>query len=310
MNVLAITAPLFTLMALGFLAVKFQAIAKEAIPGIARFVLIFCIPAIIIGNLTKSSPSDIFNSDYVSIYILATVATFFISLTLIQLTGKREAKQSSALAIGAAMPNSIFVGYPILLQVMPDMAAQVLVVCILVENLVVLPIALLTTEYFAADKRDKTLLEAIISIFKRLTNNPILVAIAVGVALSLTGIQLPSFVDDSLDVLAKAAGGAALVVIGGSLVGNAIRDDLSTLSIIASAKLLIQPILALFLISLWWDFDRQWQIALMVITASPMLTIYPILAAPYGAGKIAASSLLLTTVASYVTLNLFLAFVL
>ena len=96
MNVLAITAPLFTLMALGFLAVKFQAIAKEAIPGIARFVLIFCIPAIIIGNLTKSSPSDIFNSDYVSIYILAAVATFFISLTLIQLTGKREAKQSSA----------------------------------------------------------------------------------------------------------------------------------------------------------------------------------------------------------------------
>ena len=310
MNVLAITAPLFTLMALGFLAVKFQAISKEAIPGIARFVLIFCIPAIIIGNLTKSSPSDIFNSDYVSIYILATVATFFISLTLIQLTGKREAKQSSALAIGAAMPNSIFVGYPILLQVMPDMAAQVLVVCILVENLVVLPIALLTTEYFAADRRDKTLLEAVSSIFKRLTNNPILMAIAVGVALSLTGIQLPSFVDDSLDVLAKAAGGAALVVIGGSLVGNAIRDDLSTLSIIASAKLLIQPILALFLISLWWDFDRQWQIALMVITASPMLTIYPILAAPFGAGKMAASSLLLTTVASYVTLNLFLAFVL
>jgi hypothetical protein len=41
-----------------------------------------------------------------------------------------------------------------------------------------------------------------------------------------------------------------------------------------------------------------------------MLTIYPILAAPYGAGKIAASSLLLTTVASYVTLNLFLAYVL
>ena len=118
------------------------------------------------------------------------------------------------------------------------------------------------------------------------------------------------FIDESLGVLAKAAGGAALIVIGGSLVGNSIRDDLSTLGIIAGAKLLIQPALALLLITLWWDFDRQWQIALMVITASPMFTIYPILAAPYGAAKTAASSLLLTTVASYATLNTVLAFVL
>ena len=310
MNVLGITAPLFTLMALGFLAVKYNALSKEAIPGIARFVLVFCIPAIIVGNLSKNSPADIFNSDYVSIYAIAAVATFFISLGLIRSVRQGDAKQSSALAIGAAMPNSIFVGYPILLQVMPDMAAQVLVVCILVENLVVLPLALLTTEYFSADHKDKTLLDSLSSIFKRLINNPILIAIAVGLILSLSGFQLPLFIDESLGVLAKAAGGAALIVIGGSLVGNSIRDDLSTLGIIAGAKLLIQPALALLLITLWWDFDRQWQIALMVITASPMFTIYPILAAPYGAAKTAASSLLLTTVASYATLNTVLAFVL
>lgn len=310
MNVLGITAPLFTLMALGFLAVKYQALSKEAVPGIARFVLIFCIPAIIVGNLSKNSPAEIFNSDYVAIYAIAAVTTFFISLGLIQFAGNRGAKQSSALAIGAAMPNSIFVGYPILLQVMPDLAAQVLVVCILVENLVVLPIALLTTEYFSADRREKTLLSSLGLILKRLINNPILIAIAFGLFLSLSGLQLPSFLDDSLGVLAKAAGGAALIVIGGSLVGNSIRDDLTTLGLIASAKLLIQPALALILITLWWDFDRQWQIALMIITASPMFTIYPILAAPYGADKTAASSLLLTTVASYLTLNLILAYIL
>jgi predicted permease len=310
MNVLTITAPLFTLMALGFVAVKYQVLAQEAIPGIARFVLVFCIPAIIVANLAKNSPSDIFNSDYVAIYAIAAVATFFISLGSIRLVTQREAKQTSALAIGAAMPNSIFVGYPILLQVMPDMAAQVLVVCILVENLVVLPIALLTTEYFSADHKDKTLYGSLLSIFKRLTSNPILIAIAVGLVLSISSIQLPSFVDDSLAVLAKAAGGAALIVIGGSLVGNSIREDFSTLGVIAGAKLVVQPALALILIALWWDFDRQWQIALLVITASPMFTIYPILAAPYGAAKTAASSLMLTTVASYATLNLILAYIL
>jgi predicted permease len=310
MNVLGITAPLFTLMAVGFLAVKFKALSKEAVPGIARFVLIFCIPAIIVGNLSNNSPAELFNSEYVSIYAISAVVTFFISLGLIRITSQRGANQSSALAIGAAMPNSIFVGYPILLQVMPDLAAQVLVVCILVENLVVLPIALLTTEYFSADRKEKALLGSLVSIFKRLVNNPILIAVAVGLLISASGYQLPSFIDKSLDVLAKAAGGAALIVIGGSLVGNSIRDDLSTLGIIASAKLLIQPALALMLITLWWDFDRQWQIALMVITASPMLTIYPILAAPYGAAKTAASSLLLTTVVSYVTLNSVFAYIL
>jgi len=310
MTVLGITAPLFTLMAVGFLAVKCKALPKEAVPGIARFVLIFCIPAIIVGNLSNNSPSEIFNSDYMSIYAIAAVATFFISLGLIRFTGQRDTQQSSALAIGAAMPNSIFVGYPILLQVMPDMAAQVLVVCILVENLIVLPIALLTTEYFSADRSDKTLFSSLDLILKRLFNNPILIAIAVGLFLSLSGVQLPTFLEDSLGVLAKAAGGAALIVIGGSLVGNSIRDDLSTLWVIASAKLLIQPALALLLINLWWDFDRQWQIALLVITASPMLTIYPILATPYGASKTASSSLLLTTVVSYVTLNLVLAYIL
>ncbi len=309
MNVLSITAPLFTLMALGYLAVKYKALPKEAIPGIARFVLIFCIPAIIVGNLSKNSPAELFNTDYVTIYAIAAVATFFASLVLIRLTGQRNAKQSSALAIGAAIPNSIFVGYPIMLQLMPDIAAQVLVVCILVENLVVLPLALLTTEYFSADRNEKTLFGTLASIFRRLINNPILIAIAAGLLLSLSGFQLPSFVDKSLDVLAKAAGGAALVVIGGSLVGNIIRDELKTLTVIAGAKLLLQPALAMLLISVWWDFDRQWQIALMVITASPMFTIYPILATPYGAAKTAASSLMLTTVASYVTLNLVLAYV-
>lgn len=305
LNVLDITAPLFTLIVLGYIAVKSGLLPDNLLGGIARFVLYFCVPGVILSNFLREQDHPVLVPEFLQVYAIAALATLALGYLINLIIFRNGTAASSIFALGGALPNSMFVGFPVLLQVMPDIAVQVLVMCILVENTLIMPISLLLADISSASAT--SLPKRLYQIAKRLVVNPMLISVAIGLTLSSFDIYAPSFVQISLDMLAKAAAPAALVFIGGSLVGHSIRGDIGPILSTSILKLVIMPLLVMLTLHFSAPLPAQLGTALILIAASPMLSIYAILASSYGVGKTAASILVFTTAASFLTLNGFLA---
>ncbi len=306
--VLNITAPLFFLIGLGYLTVRTGIFPAQFIPALGRFVLYFCIPGVILSNLLRSSPAEIFEKSFVLVYGSAAIITLLCAALISRYVLRRPMTESFLFGMGSSIPNSMFIGLPVILNVIPEQAAKVFVLCVLVENIIIMPLVLFVTEWSQA-KQEASGLRIVKTILSRVTSNPIILAIAVGLLLPSLGVSSPDFLQSALELLARSAAAASLIVIGGSLVGNRVRGDIGAIGIVASGKLVLQPALVFLFAGIWLTDQPALATGLLLITASPMFSIYPIIAGNYGYGKTCASILLFTTLASFVSLNLILSFV-
>lgn len=306
--VLGITAPIFLLILLGFLGVRFQLLPKEALPALSRFVLYFALPAVMVTKISAMDMGVLLNGAYLSVYAIGGLTTFFITVVLAQYVFKADKVAASVTGIGAMMPNSSFIGFPILLQFLEGHVAQAFAMSLMVENIVFLPIALVFTEMMANQKSGLGK-QMMIKVAKRIVTNPIILSVFVGVMMSATGVHFPEFVSKGLGLLSQGAAPTALFVIGGSLVGVAIQGSKLRIGLVAVMKLVCFPVVVFLCLGLFPSMSYDLRVAVVVFAAMPMFSIYPIIGGEYGQRSFCASSLLATTVCSFVTISLLLKWV-
>lgn len=309
--VLATTAPIFVLIALGYAAVRTGLMPAESIPVLGRFVLYFPLPALIFHTLAGLDFHQVVHPHFMMAYGGGSLLLFTLGLFASRALF-RSARESGGLkALGMAMSNSAFFGYPVLLQVFDDPPTVAFAMALMVENLLIFPLALVVMELTAGGKSDdppraSVSLNIWKSLLLRVVRNPLILAILAGVAVSAIGFGLPAFLDTSLQMLARVTAAVALFVIGGSLIGNRLQGDLLEISWVVVGKLIFHPLLVLSMIWLLPDFDPGLQMAAVLLAAMPMLSIYPIIGSAYGYRKQCASILLVATLASFLTLSLIL----
>lgn len=307
-DVLSITAPIFIIIGFGYLAVKSGLMPQEAMPLLGRFVLYFTLPALIFGTLSQMQVSEVIQFDFLTIYAAGSLCALLIGIALNRLIFRVDLAEASVRGIGMSASNSAFIGYPVLLQVFGSAPTQPFTMALLVENILILPLALILIEY---GKRDtgtgEPLLQVWRRIFMRILRSPLILAILAGLICASLQLPIPSALDRSLEMLAMASVGTALFVIGGSLVGTRVNDSLGSISLVAAGKLLLHPLLMLLLVMLWRDFDPQLEKAVILAAAMPMLSVFPIIGGNYGYGRQCAGMLLVTTALSFITLTLILA---
>lgn len=307
-DVLSITAPIFIIIGFGYLAVKSGLMPQEAMPLLGRFVLYFTLPALIFGTLSQMQVSEVIQFDFLTIYAAGSLCALLIGIALNRLIFRVDLAEASVRGMGMSASNSAFIGYPVLLQVFGSAPTQPFTMALLVENILILPLALILIEY---GKRDtgtgEPLLQVWRRIFMRILRSPLILAILAGLICASLQLPIPSALDRSLEMLAMASVGTALFVIGGSLVGTRVNDSLGSISLVAAGKLLLHPLLMLLLVMLWRDFDPQLEKAVILAAAMPMLSVFPIIGGNYGYGRQCAGMLLVTTALSFITLTLILA---
>lgn len=307
-DVLSITAPIFIIIGFGYLAVKSGLMPQEGMPLLGRFVLYFTLPALIFGTLSRMQVSTVINIDFLAIYATGSLAALLIGLTLNRLLFRISLAEASVRGMGMAASNSAFIGYPVLLQVFGSAPTQPFTMALMVENILILPLALILIEY---SKHDAANGESMFNVWRRIISrilrSPLIIAIIAGLVCSGLELPVPDTLDRSLEMLAMASVGTALFVIGGSLVGTRISDDLGGTGLVAAGKLLLHPLLMFLLVMVWRDFDPQLEKAVILAAAMPMLSVFPIIGGGYGYGRQCASMLLVTTALSFITLTLILA---
>lgn len=304
--VLPIISPIFLVIGLGFTAVKTGLLPRSAVPGMGRFVLYFCLPALIFSTLAHTSVREVLDPFYLLAYGGGSLLAFGLIFTLSRVLGGSTAG-ATINALGSAISNSAFVGYPVLLQVFGTLPAAAFTMTLLVENLLIMPLTLMLLELNKALAEGGSARRVLVSFVRRLFTQPILLGILAGLLFSLTGWTLPGVIDRSLEFLADAAAGVALFVIGGSLVGTSIGGDRRAILGLSLAKLVLHP--ALVALMVWWlpPFDAQLQSIAILAAAMPMLSIYPVLAGHYLDASRYAATLVVATLASFLSLAVVLA---
>ncbi len=306
-DILAITAPIYIAIALGYGLTRWGFFQKTDMRAFGTFVVKVAMPALLFNALSQRKVADILNGEYVLAYALASLLTIGLSIFWAVKVSKASRSLSSCLAMGMSCPNSGFVGYPVMLLSLgplASMAGVVLALNMMVEILFIIPLLLAWAETGDA----QGLWQAIfVNTLKGMIYNPMIWGIVLGFAFSWFEWQLIPSLGRTVSLFAQASGALSLFVIGGSLVGLPVQGMGAHVVQIALGKLILHPLMMLLVLLLIVPLQDPvlWTAALLTC-AVPMFGIYPILTQKHGHDGLSAAALLVTTMASFVTLNVLL----
>lgn len=298
--VAAVVGPIFAVILLGFVAVRSAYVDAAMVRALGGFVLRVAMPALIFGALAGAPLGTSLEPGYIAAYGAASAAVFGFGY----LRARRQGGTPAAMqALGMACTNSGFMGYPIAALVVGPAATTVLTQNFLVENLLVIPAALVLAELGrGAAGRAPGAVAA--SVAAGLARNPLVIAISAGIAVAATGLPLPGWTTGPVALLAGTAAPVALFVIGGTVAGLP-RAVLPAGTIwVVFGKLVLHPLAVLAALLMVPGLDPVLLATGVLFAAMPMITIYPIIGAQFGEDRATAAALFAATIAAFATVPL------
>lgn len=301
-DILSITAPVFIIIACGYAYVRYNLLSKEHARGLSKFVISFALPVLVFMSFSSRSLTDIIIWPYFLAYAAGSFASYLFSLIYTLRVLKEPLSAAALHGFGSSLANSSFIGFALLTIVIGEQASVYFALNLLVENILVIPLTLILCE--SQGSRNQSMITTFAQILKNLATNPIIIALVLGLMMSLLGWRLPEVLDRTGTMLAGASGPIALFAIGGALYGITIKGDLHAIAYVTGAKLLLHPLfvfVAMQLIPNTTDLDA----AVGVLSASiAMASIFPALGMRYGFEDRTAATLMITTVLSFFSITL------
>lgn len=304
-DVLGSTAPIFLLIALGYAAVRGGQFPAAGLPTLATFVIRFALPALVFKALAQRDFAEVLNARYLLAYTLGSLLPLAVGLAWSR-WGRGENLERAAFAgMGMACSNTAFVGFPVAQQVLGAEAGIGLALCMMVENLLMIPLCLALADSGSAAH------ERFGSAFRRalagLPKNPLILAITAGFFCAMARVHLPVPLTRSIDLLAGASAAGALFFIGGTLVGLSMRSMAGEVLPVALGKLLLHPLAVAGALWLLGPVSTPLMAVALLMAGAPMLSIYPVFAQKHGLQGLCSARMVGTTLASFASIGLLIA---
>lgn len=299
LQVLSITAPIYLIIGAGYLAVQRGMFTSADMRTLGRLVLWILIPPLFFRAVATLPVAAIFDLRYFAAYAAGSLAVMLGGIAWALRVRGHPRPLAAVHGLGLAAANTAFIGIAIVPVVLGSGASIAVALTLLVENLVVIPLALALMEKPAEGHPAQAAARA----FAGLARNPLVLSMALGALVSLAGWTLPAALDRTLALAAGAATPVALFAIGGSLVGLQLAGMRGEVALLALGKLVLHP---LAVAAAMWAFgprDGTLARAGILLAAMPMMSLYPVLAQRAGAEARSAAALLAATVLSFFTLS-------
>lgn len=300
--ILSITLPIYLTILLGYLAVRFRYSAPDTIGVLSQFTVRICLPALIFSALTQSGSADALNWMIIFGYLIASVIALFMGYGLMRFLFAQNKPEAWIHGLAIACSNSGFIGFAIVKIVVPEAALPVLAWIMIVENAVIIPLALVAAE--VVSKSDSGFVAATTRAIKTFIQNPLVLAILAALAVRGIGMSVPAPVLQTIQMLASVAPVVALFVVGGIVAQFSLSPHWRRTAAISFGKLVLHPAVVFAVLSLWPVLEQEYLLAAVLFASVPMLSIYPILGAKYGAEQVCATAFITTVALSFLTTSL------
>ncbi len=307
-GVLSVTAPIYLLIAAGFLTTRFGLFERADMRVFGKYTINLALPALLFNALSQRQVSEILNPLFIAAYLGGSLIAMVAGIVWARRVAGKDVPLSAVIGMGMACPNSGFIGFPLVAQVFGAGTGGIaLALAMVVENFFLIPIALAIADSGGGEGAQGSRLArwrvAVGQSLRTVVRNPMIHGLVLGFVFSLLQWRLPEPIARAVGLLAASCSAIALFVIGGSLVGQAIRGVWRDVSLILVGKLLLHPLAVLLLVMLLPPMPRELQVAVVMLAAVPQMGIYPIVAQRFGHDGLAASAQLASTVVSFFTLT-------
>ena len=301
---LDVILPVFLVIGFGYFAVWRGWFPDTGVDGLMKFTQNYAIPCLLFRAISTLDLSAQFDPELlISFYAGATVG--FTAGTLgARYIFRRNWSDSVAIGFVCLFSNAVLLGLPITERAYGTDALSANYAIVAVHAPFCYMLGVAAMEIARADNRNPAMLLG--KILRSMFRNALVIGIALGLAVNLSGLPLPGVLVDAVDLMVVAALPAALFGLGGVLYRYKPEGDSKTIAMVCVISLILHPAITLSLATLF-QLDRDaLRSAVLTAAMAPGVNTY-IFANLYGsARRVAAASVLVGTAASIVTVWLWL----
>ncbi|WP_170788393.1 AEC family transporter [Ruegeria lacuscaerulensis] len=304
-SLIDVILPVFLVIGAGYASTRLGYFKEVHIDGLMKFTQGFAIPCLLFLAIANLDLSASFDPRLLFSFYTAAGLCFCAGLFGARLIFRREWEDCVAIGFCCLFSNSVLLGLPITERAYgpENLAGNYAIIAF--HAPFCYGIGITVMEVIRSRGNGGT--HMFRSVLSAMFRNALILGIASGFIINLSGVGVPGVVDDALGLITRAALPGALFALGGVLVKYRPEGDLRTIAYVCGVSLLLHP-------SLVWLFGSSvglpqdlFRSGVLNAAMAPGFNAY-IFANMYGrARRVAASSVLIGTASSILTVWLWLA---
>jgi malonate transporter len=300
--ILNVVLPVFALMMLGNLAVRFRLFPSEGVRGLVMFVNNFATPCLLFQALATADFSTTFNWSVIGPFYVGAVSVFALGAVFaVKLFGNRPGEGVSS-GFAAMFTNTVLIGIPIMTRAYGPEALPTTFSIIAFHASVLITMGMIVMEIARRDgaPMHKVAWVALV----RIVSNPLLWGIVLGAAVNISGVSLIEPVNAFVAMMAAAVTPAALFGLGGALNEYRLSESWAQSLTMSVLKLIVQPLIAWIIMVPILNVDHEYVRYGVLLAAMPSGINAYVFASYYNRGvNVATNTVLITTVLSVITVS-------
>jgi predicted permease len=296
---LDVILPVFLVIGAGYVAAARGLFPESGVDGLMKFTQGFAIPCLLFKAIAGLDLSADFQVPLLLSFYIGAIASFAAGMAGARFVFGRTVPDSVAIGFCCLFSNSVLLGLPITERAYGAgaLAGNYAIIALHAPVMYLIGVTAMEIARGTGGGVAATARRVLTSMFK----NALIVGIGLGVLVNAFSVTVPHVVMDAVDLMARAALPAALFGLGGVLVRYKPEGDAKVIAMVCAISLVVHPALSWSLATAF-QLDRD-AFRSVVVTASmaPGINTY-IFANMYGAARrVAASSVLISTAASVIT---------
>ena len=299
--VLRTVVPLFILIGAGFFSRKIRILKSGDERVLSAYVYYFALPALFFINMTET----IFTSEVLAfvfagiIPILVIMAVYF----LLYLIFRFSKNTFYLLTLSTIFGSLAFFGIPFITFAFPIEGEHLSTLFSASISIVTVTSSLTILELYRLEKSTKW--KGIKTVSRRLSKNPLIISILLGILLSIIGIEIPAPISAPLHMLGRTTSTVAIFMLGVFLYGRKYTNITKAFKL-SLLRIVLLPTLALLVTGLL-NFTGVEGSVLVLMHGMPVAISMIVLSERYDFYKeTVASLILISSLGAAVYLNLWL----
>ena len=301
-DIFNVIVPVFGIMAVGYLAVRFRLYPAEGVRGLVLFVNNFATPCLLCQAMLTSDFSTTFNAAIIIPFYIGAVFSLLCGALIARNFFKQRPGESVSSGFSAMFTNTVLIGIPIIQRAYGMGAMPTVFSIIAFHAPMLITLGMLVMELVRRD--GAPLGRTVVVAGKRIVQNPLLWGVVIGALGNRFAIKVPEAGTAFLVMMSAAVLPASLFGLGGALNEYKISESWLQASIMSLFKLVIHPtivyVLAVWVLHVPLDYARY---AVLLAAMPAGINVYVFATYYDRAVNVATNVVLISTVASILTIT-------
>jgi hypothetical protein len=234
----AIAAPLFSLVFVGYALMRFTGWPKAMSESLSQFVFSVALPALLFRLMSDFSKLPPVDARLLIAFFGGCLIVFVIGRLVAWRVFALDGVSQSVFALGGIFSNNLLLGLPLAKVALGDAAVPSVALVLVFNALILWTLVTVSIEWARHGSFSP---RGFVKTLRGVLTNPVVAGILGGALFGLTGWPLPEAVASPLSMVGQAATPLALIALGMGLVEHGVRAGWRISATICAIKLLIQP---------------------------------------------------------------------